>query len=238
MGASGWYFGEYPGSTVDEVNGFEYMHQVYSMAQADYSGIVTVPVLWDKKLNTIVNNESSEIIRMFNTAFDELTGSQDDYYPEHLQDEIDHVNALVYEHINNGVYRAGFASTQAAYDEAFDHLFRALNKIEQTLSSARYLAGDCLTEADWRLFTTLIRFDAVYYGHFKCNASRIADYPNLSNYLRELYQMPGIADTVNMQQIKQHYYGSHDSINPTLIVPKGPLQDFSVPHDRDIKFAQ
>jgi len=191
-----------------------------------------VPVLWDKKRNTIVNNESSEIIRMFNSAFNSLTGSVDDYYPDALREDIDRINALIYDNINNGVYRAGFATTQSAYDKACEQLFDALEKIERRLFTNRYLLGERITEADWRLFTTLVRFDAVYYGHFKCNISRIEDYPSLSNYLRELYQLPGIADTVNMYQIKQHYYYSHESINPTRIVPQGPALDFTSAHNR------
>ncbi len=174
---------------------------------------------------------------MFNSAFDQLTGSEEDYYPESLRADIDSINELVYDNINNGVYKAGFATTQPAYEQAFEQLFDALDSIEQILDNNRYLVGDRLTEADWRLFTTLIRFDAVYFGHFKCNKRRISDYPNLSNYLRDLYQMPGIDNTVNMQQIKQHYYYSHDSINPTRIVPKGPDQDFKLAHDRDMKIS-
>jgi len=237
MGDKGWHFEEYPGSSVDDVNGFKYMHQVYSQSMPDYTGIVTVPVLWDKKNNTIVNNESSEIIRMFNSAFDQLTDSEEDYYPESLRADIDSINELVYHSINNGVYKAGFASTQQAYEQAFEQLFDALDHVEGILNQYRYLLGDRLTEADWRLFTTLIRFDAVYFGHFKCNRQRISDYPNLSNYLHELYQMPGIANTVNMQQIKQHYYYSHESINPTRIVPQGPELDFNMAHNRDSKFS-
>ena len=228
----GWSFHAYPGSTEDHVNGFEYLHQAYTLAQSDYTGIVTVPVLWDKKTQTIVNNESSEIIRMFNSAFDALTGNQRDYYPLALREEIDRINARVYESVNNGVYRAGFATTQEAYERAFDALFASLDWLEDLLSQRRYLAGEVITEADWRLFTTLVRFDAVYFGHFKCNQRRIIDYPNLWAYTRELYQVPGVAETVNMQQIKTHYYASHDSINPTGIVPKGPLIDFYAPHGR------
>jgi putative glutathione S-transferase len=225
----GWAFdAEWP----DHVNGFHHMHQVYTRARADYSGRVTVPVLWDKQRNTIVNNESSEIIRMFNTEFAALTDDRTDYYPERLRSEIDAVNELVYECVNNGVYRCGFATTQAAYERAFARLFDALDGIEARLSRQRYLAGDVITEADWRIFTTLIRFDAVYYGHFKCNLRRIDDYPNLSNYLRELYQVPGVAETVDIAHYKRHYYMSHESINPTRIVPVGPALDFTRPHDR------
>jgi putative glutathione S-transferase len=192
-----------------------------------------VPVLWDKERSTIVNNESSEIIRMFNGAFGRFTNVRTDYYPAPLREEIDRVNAVVYENINNGVYRAGFATTQEAYEEAFRALFAALDEIEQRLSRQRYLAGREITEADWRLFTTLVRFDAVYYGHFKCNLRRIVDFPNLSNYLRDLYQQPGIAGTVNMDHIKRHYYGSQRNVNPTGIVPLGPRLDFLAPHDRN-----
>ncbi len=232
MGDAGWHFGDFPGSSADTVNGFDYMHQAYMQAQADYTGIVTVPVLWDKKQNTIVNNESSEIIRMFNSAFDGLTGSRDDFYPVDLRAGIDEINAQIYDAVNNGVYRAGFASTQRAYERACEQLFTMLDQLEHRLHVNRYLLGESITEADWRLFTSLVRFDAVYYGHFKCNIRRIDDYPNLSNYLRELYQWPGIAATVDMNQIKQHYYYSHESINPTRIVPQGPKLDFTAAHDR------
>ncbi len=230
----GWAFTGNLESTVDEVNGHQYLYQLYSQAsRCDYSGRVTVPVLWDKEQRVIVNNESSEIIRMFNSAFNAFTGIKEDYYPETLREEIDEINAFIYDNINNGVYRCGFATTQEAYEKGFDRLFRALDEVERRLGQQRYLLGSKITEADWRLFTTLIRFDAVYVGHFKCNRQRIADYPNLSHYLRDLYQQTGIAETVNMIHIKQHYYYSHDTINPTRIVPKGPLQDFNAPHDRD-----
>ncbi len=230
----GWAFTGNLESTVDEVNGHQYLYQLYSQAsRCDYSGRVTVPVLWDKEQRVIVNNESSEIIRMFNSAFNAFTGIKEDYYPETLREEIDEINAFIYDNINNGVYRCGFATTQGAYEKGFDRLFRALDEVERRLGQQRYLLGSKITEADWRLFTTLIRFDAVYVGHFKCNRQRIADYPNLSHYLRDLYQQTGIAETVNMIHIKQHYYYSHDTINPTRIVPKGPLQDFNAPHDRD-----
>jgi putative glutathione S-transferase len=194
---------------------------------------VSVPVLWDKERRTIVNNESAEIIRMLNGAFGRFPNVRTDYYPPPLRAEIDRINALVYEHINNGVYRAGFATAQEAYEEAFRALFAALDEIEQRLSRQRYLAGREITEADWRLFTTLVRFDAVYYSHFKCNLHRIVDYPNLGNYLRDLYQQPGVAATVNMDHIKRHYYGSHRHVNPTGIVPLGPALDFMAPHDRE-----
>lgn len=229
---NGWEFDE------PEPNyGFQYAHQLYSKANPEYSGRVTVPILWDKKALTIVCNESAEVIRIFNSAFNEMTGNQDDYYPEALRAEIDEINAFVYSNINNGVYRCGFATKQEAYEEAFDSLFSALDKVESILAEHRYLVGNTLTEADWRLFTTLIRFDAVYVGHFKCNLRRIADYPNLSNYLRDLYQHPGIAETVDFDHIKEHYYYSHTAINPTRIVPKGPEFDFTARHNRD-RFTQ
>ncbi len=232
METAGWDFRPYAGATGDSLYGHEFMHQLYTHAQRDYSGIVTVPVLWDKQRQTIVNNESSEIIRMLNIAFDQWGDASMDFYPTELRGKIDEINAYVYDNINNGVYRAGFASTQAAYEKAFDALFAALDEVEARLGQQRYLVGARLTEADWRLFTTLLRFDAVYVGHFKCNLRRISDYPNLSNYLRELYQVPGVAETVNMEHIKQHYYYSHETINPTRIVPKGPALDFDAPHDR------
>jgi len=231
-GADGWRFGDADGSTPDAVNGTARLSDVYLLADPHFTGRVTVPVLWDKKRRTIVNNESSEIIRMLNSAFDAFTSAKTDYYPPAARAEIDRINETVYRDVNNGVYRAGFATTQAAYEEAFRDLFAALDALEERLSRSRYLVGNTMTEADWRLFTTLVRFDAVYVGHFKCNLRRIADYPNLSNYLRDLYQMPGIAETVNMQQIKLHYYGSHRHINPTGIVPLGPQLDFAAPHDR------
>lgn len=229
----GWAFNGNFESTLDEVNGHDYLYQLYTQAQSDYSGRVTVPVLWDKQQQTIVNNESSEIIRMLNSAFNAHTGVKDDYYPEPLRSEIDEINAFVYDRINNGVYRCGFATTQRAYDSGFKRLFNALDEVEQRLDQQRYLTGAQMTEADWRLFTTLLRFDAVYVGHFKCNRQRIADYPNLSNYLKELYQVPGIVETVNMTHIKQHYYFSHDMINPTRIVPQGPVLMLNTPHDRN-----
>ncbi len=227
----GWTFSA-TGDYVDHLHGYQFMHEIYTRADKEFTGQITVPVLWDKKLNTIVNNESSEIIRMLNSAFNEFTDVKTDYYPEHLREVIKQVNQPIYDNINNGVYRCGFATTQKAYERAFDRLFNELNNVEQTLSVQRYLAGDQLTEADWRLFTTLIRFDAVYVGHFKCNLKRIADYPNLSNYLRELYQLPGIAETVDINYIKRHYYYSHTSVNPTQLIPKGPQLNFDQPHDR------
>ena len=231
MGKEGWTFGE--GETRDHVNGKKRLYEVYLLADPRYTGRVTVPVLWDKKLGTIVSNESSEIIRMFDTAFDGITGMRQDFYPEELRAEIDAVNARVYDAINNGVYKAGFATTQEAYEEAFRELFAALDEMDERLSKQRYLVGSRITEADWRLFTTLVRFDAVYVGHFKCNLRRIADYPNLSGYLRELYQVPGVAETVNFDHIKRHYYQSHPTINPTGIVPLGPELDLTSPHGRD-----
>ncbi|MAZ89190.1 MAG: glutathione-dependent reductase [Cellvibrionaceae bacterium] len=212
---------------------FDYLYQLYLTGDPSYEGRVTVPVLWDKHTKTIVNNESSDILRIFNTAFNHLTGNTDDYYPEALRPRIDDINSEVYHKVNNGVYRAGFATTQTAYESAFNDLFTTLDWLEQHLEENRYLVGAKLTEADWRLFTTLVRFDAVYFGHFKTNKQAIADYPNLSNYLRELYQWPGIAETVNFDHIKTHYYASHMTINPTGIVPMGPEQSFDQPHNRD-----
>jgi len=226
----GWIFSKH--STENPLGDLSYYHQIYTAAKPDYTGRVTVPVLWDKKLQTIASNESSEIIRMFNSAFNDITGNTDDYYPIDLHQQIDEINTLVYQNINNGVYRAGFATTQAAYEEAYDNLFSALDNIEQQLSNKRYLVGDKLTEADWRLFTTLIRFDSVYYGHFKTNKKQIEDYPNISNYLRELYQYEGVAETVDFEHIKTHYYYSHTNINPTQIIPKGPEINYSRPHNR------
>ena len=232
MDSAGWTFDESEGSTGDALNGARTLADIYRLADPRFTGRVTVPVLWDKTRRTVVNNESSEIIRMLNSAFDAFTDARADLYPPELRAEIDDVNAFVYRTINNGVYRAGFATTQAAYEEAFLWLFGALDAIEQRLASHRYLIGGVITEADIRLFTTLVRFDAVYVGHFKCNLRRIADYPNLSNYLRDLYQTPGFGETVNLDHIKRHYYGSHRQINPTGIVPLGPALDFSTPHDR------
>ncbi|RWH69882.1 glutathione S-transferase family protein [Mesorhizobium sp.] len=232
MGENGWTFKAEDGATGDTLYGLDFLHQIYTKADPGYSGRVTVPVLWDKQEQTIVNNESSEIIRMLNSAFDEWGDPGVDFYPAALRAEIDRINAQIYPAINNGVYRAGFATTQKAYEEAFGELFQALDTIEERLSRQRYLAGEYITEADWRLFTTLVRFDPVYVGHFKCNLRRIADYPNLSNYLRDLYQVPGVSGTVNLHHIKSHYYGSHRSINPTGIVPVGPKLDYAAPHDR------
>lgn len=230
---NGWTFDKAHGSSGDKLDDFTYMHQRYTADTANYTGRVTVPVLWDKKLKRIVSNESAEIIRMFNSAFNQLTGNQLDFYPEAQRSTIDALNDRIYPAVNNGVYRAGFATSQKAYEAAFDDVFAELDHLEQHLCEHRYLAGEYLTEADVRLFTTAIRFDAVYYSHFKCNLRRIADYPNLSNWLRELYQWPGIAETVDFAHIKGHYYASHRTINPTGIVPKGPLQAFDAAHDRD-----
>jgi putative glutathione S-transferase len=233
MPAESWVFGEYPGATEDHINHAHYLYENYLKADPDFDGLVTVPLLWDKKHETIVNNESSEIIRMFNSAFDDYTESDLDFYPESLREEIDAINEIVYHNINNGVYRAGFATTQSAYNEAFDQLFNTMDELEILLSKQRYLVGKQITEADWRLFTTLVRFDAVYYNHFKTNKKRLIDYPGLWSYTRELYQVPGVAETVNMDHIKYHYFGSHKSINPTGIVPRGPDIDFMQPHDRE-----
>jgi putative glutathione S-transferase len=216
----------------DPVNGARSLHEIYVKARPGYTGRVTVPVLWDKRTATIVNNESSEIIRMFNGAFAAAGAVGPDFYPEALRDEIDAINTVVYGNVNNGVYRAGFATAQAAYEEAFDALFETLDDLEARLDGQRYLTGDRVTEADWRLFTTLVRFDAVYFGHFKCNKRRLVDYPNLWAYTRDLYQVPGVAGTVRMDHIKRHYYGSQRTVNPTGIVPKGPDIDFTAPHER------
>jgi putative glutathione S-transferase len=232
MGDEGWTFEPGVGVIPDTINNTQRVYELYTKALSDYTGRVTVPILWDKQQNTIVSNESAEIIRMLNSAFDQLGADAVDFYPSHLHAEIDRINERVYHGLNNGVYRAGFATTQGAYDEAVAEVFNTLDEMEGILLKQRYLAGEQLTEADWRAFTTLIRFDAVYVGHFKCNRRRIADYPALSNYVRELYQYSGVADTVDIDYIKAHYYGSHESINPTRIVPMGPQLDFQAPHDR------
>ncbi len=233
MREHGWTFRDGYKVHPDPIHQAEFMHQVYTAAKSDYSGRVTVPVVWDKQENTIVSNESADIIRMFNSAFDQVGAKEGDYYPQDLREEIDAINAVVYDKVNNGVYKSGFATTQEAYEEAVIPLFETLDELEGRLAEQRYLCGGRLTEADWRLFTTLIRFDAVYVGHFKCNLRRIDDYPNLSNFVRELFQMPGVAETVDLRAIKMHYYGSHDTINPHYIVPMGPAQDFHRKHDRD-----
>lgn len=232
MREDGWTFHAASGVIGDPINNAEFMHQIYTAADATYSGRVTVPVLWDKQQGTIVSNESSEIIRMFNSAFDGVGALAGDYYPRALRGEIDAINTRVYSTLNNGVYKSGFAGTQAAYETAVVPLFDTLDWLEDLLSQRRYLTGDVLTEADWRLFTTLVRFDPVYVGHFKCNLRRIADYPNLSNYLRDLYQHTGVAQTVHMDHIKNHYYASHDTVNPSGVVPLGPVMDLDAPHNR------
>ena len=229
----GWRFDPDDGGTVDHLYGESALHKLYARADAVYSGRVTVPLLWDREGQTIVNNESAEIIRMFNDAFDDWGNAALDLYPAALREEIDEVNAWVYRAVNNGVYACGFATTQAAYERAFDRLFEALDRLEERLSRQRYLVGNRLTEADIRLFTTLVRFDSVYAGHFKCNRQRIVDYESLWGFTRDLYQTPGVAATVDMDHIKRHYYICHDSINPTAIVPKGPDLDFTAAHGRN-----
>ena len=232
MREEGWTFAEGPGVVPDRVNGAQRLYEVYVKADPNYSGRVTVPVLWDREKRTIVNNESADIIRMLNSAFDHLGAKEGDYYPEDLRSEIDGLNAKIYDTVNNGVYKAGFATTQEAYEAGLRPIFETLDLLEARLQDKRYLTGSRLTEADIRLFTTLVRFDAVYFGHFKCNIRRLADYPNLGAYLRDLYQIPGIADTVNLQHIKRHYYESHRTINPTGIVPVGPILNLERPHGR------
>lgn len=229
---NGWTFEEGPGVVPDAINSTRFLHQVYTAADPAYTGKVTVPVLWDKKKETIVSNESAEIIRMFNSAFDNIGARPGDYYPTELRADIDELNNQIYNRVNNGVYRTGFATSQNAYEEAFVSLFGMLDTLDKRLASSRYLFEERQTEADWRLFTTLVRFDLVYVGHFKCNRQRIVDYPNLWPYLRDLYQRPGIAETVNPFHIKHHYYESHRAINPTGIVPLGPEIDFDKPHQR------
>ena len=233
MGEQGWCFESYPGATGDRLHGADYLHQVYTRAKPDYTGRVTVPVLWDKETGTIVNNESAEILRMLDQCFSAIADpAAAEYYPAALADDIDAINDRVYHRVNNGVYRAGFATRQDAYEEAVTGLFEMLDELEARLARQRYLVGDRITEADWRLFTTLVRFDAVYVGHFKCNLRRLVDYPNLWAYARELYQIPGVSGTVNLDHIKRHYYTSHPMINPTRIIPAGPVIDFDEPHGR------
>ena len=232
MGENGWTFEPGPGVVGDPVGGADVLYEVYLRAQPDYSGRVTVPVLWDLERRSIVNNESSEIIRMFNSAFDGIGAAEGDYAPAELLPEIDAVNARIYDAVNNGVYKAGFATDQQVYEQEVGRLFACLDELETLLGQRRYLLGDRITEADWRLFTTLIRFDAVYHGHFKCNLKRLVDYENLWSYTRELYQWPGVAPTVNFDHIKQHYYRSHHSINPNGIVPAGPILDLDRPPSR------
>jgi glutathionyl-hydroquinone reductase len=233
MLGDGWTFAtDFPGATGDTLFDYPYARDIYTRADPKFSGRVTVPILWDKVNETIVSNESSEIIRMFNSAFNEVTGNTTDYWPEHLRDDIETINSRVYDTVNNGVYKCGFATTQTAYDDAVHPLFDSLDWIEEVLANNRYLAGDTLTEADWRLFTTLVRFDNVYHLHFKCNRRRIIDYPNLWAYTRELYQVPGVAETVKMDHIVRHYHYSHETINPNRIIPINPNIDFYAPHGR------
>ncbi|MGC1294621.1 MAG: glutathione S-transferase family protein [Alloacidobacterium sp.] len=230
---NGWSFESYPGATGDRANGFRYLYEVYLRAHQSYTGRVTVPVLWDTRTNTIVNNESAEIVRMLNSEFNAFARHpDDDYYPADLRGEIDELNALIYRAVNHGVYRAGFAGRQDKYEVAVADLFQTLDSLEERLSQRRYLCGEQVTEADWRLFPTLIRFDAVYYIHFKCSVRRLVDYPNLYDYTRELFQTPNVAATVNFEHIKHHYYGSHVRINPSSLVPVGPAPKFDIPHTR------
>ncbi|MEM1277521.1 MAG: glutathione S-transferase family protein [Pseudomonadota bacterium] len=234
MKANGWEFKtDFAGATGDDLFGFAYMHQVYTKAKPDVTTRVTVPVLWDKVTGQIVSNESSEIIRMFNSAFDRVTGSTLDLFPEDLREGIEDWNTRIYNSVNNGVYRSGFATSQEAYEEAVTELFQRLDELEAHLAKNRYLMGDRITEADWRLWTTLVRFDPVYVGHFKTNIRRLQDYPALWGYMLELYQWPGVAETTDMDHIKVHYYASHETINPTGVVPKGPAIDLMAPHGRD-----
>ena len=233
MAENGWTFAPAPGVVADPVGQAGYLYEVYLRARPDYSGRVTVPVLWDRQRNTIVSNESSEIIRMFNSAFDGIGALPGDYAPAALLPQIDEINARVYDTINNGVYKAGFATEQRVYEREVTALFESLDIFEARLSGQRYLTGDRITEADWRLFTTLLRFDPVYHGHFKCNLRRLADYPNLWGHTRELYQWPGVAETVSLQHIKDHYYRSHATINPNGIVPAGPILHLDGFHGRD-----
>ena len=233
MLTDGWTFAtDHAGATGDRLFGLPFLRDIYTRTELKVSGRVTVPILYDTQRETIVSNESSEIIRMFNGAFDGITGNRDDYWPEALRDGIETINERIYDTVNNGVYKAGFATTQAAYDAAVVPLFETLDWLEDHLSTNRYLMGDRLTEADWRLFPTLVRFDSVYHLHFKCNRSRIVDYPNLWAYTRELYQVPGVAGTVNMDHIVRHYHYSHDTINPYRIIPINPVLDFLAPHGR------
>ncbi|MEX0605234.1 MAG: glutathione S-transferase family protein [Marinobacter sp.] len=235
MVENGWEFRPDDKAHEDSINHARFLHEIYTKVAPDYTGRVTVPVLWDKKQGEIVSNESADIIRMLNSAFDGVANVNQelDFYPDDLQSEIDQVNQRVYDTVNNGVYKSGFATAQDVYEKAYQALFESLDWLDERLSDQRYLVGNRLTEADWRLFTTLVRFDAVYFSHFKCNRQRLADFRHLSGYLRDLYQVPGIADTVDIGQIKQHYYVSQRTINPTQIVPVGPALDFDVPHGRE-----
>ncbi|KMW60499.1 Glutathione S-transferase [Candidatus Rhodobacter oscarellae] len=233
MLSDGWSLADdYPGATGDTLYGLPFARDIYLKADPEISGRVTVPILWDKKRETIVSNESSEIIRMFNESFDVITSNEMDFWPKDLRSAIEPVNARIYDTVNNGVYKSGFATTQDAYDEAVSALFETLDSLEDRLASLRYLMGDRVTEADWRLFPTLVRFDPVYHLHFKCNRRRIIDYPNLWGYTRELYQWPGVAETVNFDHIVRHYHYSHESINPHRIVPINPVIDWMEPHRR------
>ena len=232
MGPEGWTFDEGPGVVPDPILGARCVHEIYKAASPCYTGRVTVPILWDKRTATIVSNESADIIRMMNSAFNGVGATVGDYYPEPLRPHIDRINSEIYERVNNGVYKAGFATTQAAYEEAVEPLFATLDGLETLLGQQRYLCGSSITEADWRLFVTLVRFDPVYVGHFKCNIRRLSEYPNLWAYTRELFRWPGVRETVNFEHIKRHYYESHETINPTRIVPMGPLLDFEAPHGR------
>ena len=232
MGSEGWTFEPGEGVIPDTVNGVTRLYELYTLADPEYSGRATVPVLWDKAQRTIVSNESAEIVRMLNTAFDRVGGNGEDFYPQPLRAEIDELNDFIYPNVNNGVYKAGFATTQDAYEEAANAVFDTLDKLDERLATRRFLTGDTITEADWRLFTTLMRFDPVYHGHFKCNKRRLFDYPNLWGYACDLYQQPGVAETVDIPFCKAHYYGSHETINPHLIVPIGPEIDYGMPHDR------
>ncbi len=232
----GWAFHEGPGHTLDPINGFRFLSEAYRASDPTYRGRVTVPVLWDKRTRRIVTNSDDDLMRMFNREFDRFTDSRLDLYPADLHKEIDELNDFLYENVNDGVYRAGFATSQSVYEKAVRRLFDALDQLEKRLAAQRYLFGTRFVESDWRLFVTLVRFDAVYHGHFKCNVRRIADYPNLFGYLKDLYQTDGIPETVNFDHIKRHYYVTHDDINPTRIVPVGPVQDLSAPHGRE-RFA-
>ena len=228
----GWAFREGPGHSPDPVNGFHFLSEAYRATEPDYRGRVTVPVLWDTQRKRIVSNADDDLMRMFNSAFNRFTDSKLDLYPEALRKDMDELNTFIYENVNDGVYRAGFATSQRVYEKAVRRLFDTLDQLEARLKTQRYLFGAQFVETDWRLFVTLIRFDAVYHGHFKCNIRRIADYPNLFGYLKDLYQTDGIAETVNVDHIKRHYYFTHDDINPTRIVPLGPDQDLTTPHNR------
>jgi glutathionyl-hydroquinone reductase len=228
----GWAFREGVGHSADPINGFKFLSEAYFQTEPHYRGRVTVPVLWDKEKKCIVSNSDDDLMRMFNSAFDQLGAANLDLYPEEHRAEIDRLNALIYDTVNNGVYKAGFATSQKAYEAAVVPLFATLDMLEERLTKTRFLFGDTPLETDWRLFVTLVRFDAVYHGHFKCNLRRIIDYKNLFGYLRDLYQQPGIAETVNFDHIKRHYYYTHDDINPTRIVPLGPIQDLGVPAER------